>query len=351
MRQAPPSNELVAQLVDELDGDAQLVDAGEFTLDPAQARLKLREYQLADPNGYLLLLVEIARLADPNRTSISFTLGRPLVVEFESIELELDALEHLLGGVFRSRSGLRGEELRHARVMRLLGLALNAALALEPEQVSIGWLQDSGMGAGLRFVPSGESERVHMMGEESMRPRARFEVHFGPLANLSFSDERELIERHCSFAPFPVDVDGQVISRGLRAGLDHDGAERLGHTPPELVSLSEVTRLGLANNCNTEAPPVLLLLTRGVLSETLELEGLRPGFRAIVDIDARKDLAQAKVLRDPQFDAMLAAVRRAHDKLPPAPVAVAPSEDAQVAPAVIVLGLELESGVLPLPRE
>ena len=58
-----------------------------------------------------------------------------------------------------------------------------------------------------------------------------------------------------------------------------------------------------------------MLLTRGVLSETLQLDRAVAGFRAIVDTDLRKDLSQSAVIRDANFDAVLAAVEACHARL------------------------------------
>jgi hypothetical protein len=57
---------VAGSLLAELEAGGQLIDTGSFTIDSQQARAKLREYLLADPHAYVLLLVEAAVLGGAN---------------------------------------------------------------------------------------------------------------------------------------------------------------------------------------------------------------------------------------------------------------------------------------------
>lgn len=307
----------VAQLVEELGAGAQLVDEGEFTLDPIRAREKLHTYQLADPNGYLLLLVEAACLAAPGerKPEVRFTLGRTLVCEFLSLELSEVELQQLLGGVFRKLEGLEGEALARARTLRLLGLALNAALTLPIEHATVEFVEPNGQSHGARFMPSGDCEPIAFTHASASRGRVCFRLRFSALENLSMRDERELLEQRCCYAPFLVEVGGERIDQGMGAGLDYGGATP--HAESTIVPVRlEGEQIGIASKRTPDRPALLLLVTRGVLSTPIELEGMYPGFRALVYADLRKDLAQAKVVRDERYEALLGAVADVHDQLP-----------------------------------
>ena len=73
--------------------------------------------------------------------------------------------------------------------------------------------------------------------------------------------------------------------------------------------------MGLARLGHGGQPGRLLLLTNGVLAETLPLPEAPTDFLALVDVDLRKDLAQNRVVRDAEFDQMMVAVRSAWERL------------------------------------
>ena len=307
----------VADLVGGLSQGTELVGEGRFTLDPVKAREKLRAFQLSDPNIYLSLLVEAASLAAPSGSApvIDFRLGRPLEAEFASVAFEAVELEGLLGGVFRDFGELEGEALARAHALQLLGLAVNAALALEPQWVELISYGGEGEGVGVRFGPDGSVERSRAVRTNRVEPHLCFSVAFGTFDNLSMADERVLLLQRCRYAPFEVKIDNARISRGLEAGLDYGGVEAHADSIQREVMVEGV-QVGVASKYAEERPAVLLLLTRGVVAEVIELSDHEPGFRAVVNVDLRKDLSQAKVLRNATFSAVLRAVRAAHDALP-----------------------------------
>ena len=133
--------------------------------------------------------------------------------------------------------------------------------------------------------------------------RTRFVVVVG---GTSDRDEQEvaLIRSRCRYASFPVNLYGQPMSAGPRRALLGLRTDR--------IRLDDGRVIGIAGIRPKGEPGQLMLLTRGVWSETVELEGTQPGFLAIVDVDLRKDLSQRGVLRGEGYDAVLRAVMRAH---------------------------------------
>src|SRR5690606_5080098 len=185
-------------------------------------------------------------------------------------------LTDVLGAVFRSKRKLTGEALARARVLQMLGLAINAALAFEPSAVVLHHVDDQGQRTSLRFGTKGPPVIEHGRGES--RLLTRIEVHGGALDRRRPERERRLLGERCRYASFPIEVDGRAINTGHHALLELHGqrqhasvAIRLGD-PPRGV--------GAATMLARAEPPKLLVLTRGVLSETLTMPGWHPGFVA-----------------------------------------------------------------------
>jgi hypothetical protein len=287
------------QLIAALTREAELVDDGAFTLDPSKAREKLREYQLANAHGYILLLVESAWIA--RASSIDLSCGRTSIAEFRGVSLTRTQLENVFTSVFLDTSELRGEALAAARIQQLLGIAGNAALSLGPERIEIDNVDAEGRRNRLTVSTDG-SFSCESIGDDTPG-RTRFVV----------SDSREtdrddhevaIIRERCRYASFVVNLYGQRVSAGPRRAMLGLRTER--------IRLDDGSIIGLAARRPEAKPGTLLLLTRGVLSEAITLDDAEPGFIAVADTDLRKDLSQRGVLRGEGFDAIIRAVMRAH---------------------------------------
>ena len=288
------------QLIDALAQEGRFVDDGAFTLDPSKAREKLRAYQLVNAHAYILLLVESAWIA--KASAIDISCGRVSVAEFMGVSLTRAQLENVFTSVFLDTAALTDTALAAARIQQLLGIAANAALSLGPEQIEIENVDAKGRLNRMTITADGSCECV-TIGEGSPG-RTRFVV------TSTRGDDRqerevELIRERCRYASFAVNLYGQRMSHGPRRALLGLRTERL--------RLDGAT-IGLAGRRPDSEPGKLLLVTRGVLSETITLEHAYKGFLAVVDVDLRKDLSQRGVLRGEAFDEVMAVVMRA-DKL------------------------------------
>ena len=115
-----------------LEADAELVDVGRFTVDGNAARGKLARHQLADPNHFVLLLVEAAHLF-PGCGGLDFELSdrqRRTTVRFHAVELPSTELRGCFDALFAAEADLEGEAAARLRGRRFLALALNAAMKL-----------------------------------------------------------------------------------------------------------------------------------------------------------------------------------------------------------------------------
>jgi hypothetical protein len=287
------------QLIDALVQEGRYVDDGAFTLDPSKAREKLRAYQLVNAHAYILLLIESAWLA--GASDIDISCGRTSVAEFMGVSLTKAQLENVFTSVFLDIDALTGPALAAARIQQLLGVAAHPALSLGPERIEIENADAEG-GFNRMTIERDGSFSCTSIGA-GPRGRTRFVVTD---TRDSDRDEREvaLIRERCLYASFAVNLYGQRMSAGLRRPLLGLRTER--------IRLDDGTPIGLAGRQPASEPGKLLLVTRGVLSETVTLEGTHPGFLAVVDVDLRKDLSQRGVLRGQEFDAVIRAVMRAN---------------------------------------
>ncbi len=289
--------DVAAQLISALANEGDFVDDGGFSLDPSTAREKLRAYQLVNPHAYILLLVECAAIAEAG--SVELSCGRTSIAEFAGVSLTRSQLENVFTAVFLDTSELRGEALAAARIQQLLGVAANAALSLSPAQIEIDNVD--AQGRRNRMTIRADGVRCEPIGE-GQPGFTRFSVH-DPRETERDDHEVALVRKHCMYASFAVNLYGQPMSQGLRRALLGIRTDR--------IRLPDGRAIGLAGDRPEREPAKLLLVVRGVLAEVITLEGLRPGFVAIVDVDLRKDLSQQGVMRDAAFDEVMQAVRDA----------------------------------------
>lgn len=109
---------------------------------------------------------------------------------------------------------------------------------------------------------------------------------------------------------------------GVRAGIWHP-AIVAGIWPQGQMHLAErlldgrgvtIGAAGLVNDARSGAWPRarLLVLSHGLLIESIDLSDGQRGFLAVVDVPLPRDLSQTVVTRSHEFDAMLASVYAAH---------------------------------------
>jgi hypothetical protein len=282
------------QLIDELAREGRFIDDGAFTLDPSKAREKLRAYQLVNAHAYILLLVESAWIA--KASAIDLSCGRVSVAEFMGVSLTRSQLENVFTSVFLDTAALTDAALAAARIQQMFGIAANAALSLGPERIEIENVDAEGRLNRMTITSDG-SYACETIGE-GPRGRTRFVV---TSARGDDRQEREvaLIRERCCYASFAVHLYGQRMSHGPRRAMFGLRTER--------ILLGRQT-IGLAGRRPEPEPGKLLLVTRGVLSETITLEDAYRGFVAVVDVDLRKDLSQRGVLRGAAFDEVMRAV-------------------------------------------
>ena len=294
------SSEVASQLIAGLAGEGDFVADKRFSLDPHKAREKLRSYQLEDPHAYVLLVVEAAYLAGDR--SVDFSCGQTTQASFEGLSLTRSELENVFNAVFADTRALEGRARQVARFTQLLGIAANAALALGPSALEIENVDAQGQLNRLTILPDAE---IRCEAEGEGPPSLTRFVFRGPREDQRDDREVELLRARCRYTEMVVNVYGRQISAGHRAALLHIRTQRI------KLDGQTIGRAGM-----TKAPAAkLLLVTRGVLSETLPLPKAAAGFVAVVESDLRKDLSQSAVIRDEAFARVLSAVEAIHASL------------------------------------
>jgi hypothetical protein len=349
---------VAGSLLAELEAGGQLIDTGSFTIDSQQARAKLREYLLADPHAYVLLLVEAAVLGGANPVCID-TDGGHIRIDLGPISLAASELEQLFAAVFRDPSAAEGPERNRRRALQKLAYACNAALRLEPRMIEI--FADDGQGSAhhLRLTPADDRGQLERIG-----PVVGVQVRIAQsgLTDLSVAEprERELIRRHCAFSSVPIQLDGKRISKGMEFALHVElSPDDLSFSPrARKVTAVELDghRIGSAGmRYSGKRPAEVTILTNGVLAERFVLGDAErpaaPDFGAVVDVDLGKDLGQNKLLRGPEYDRVMAAIWAVHDRIAPAdfdapltshaPVVGGGFEQFRLPAALIVIGVLL----------
>jgi hypothetical protein len=301
---------LTAALADE----GEHVDDGTFTLDAAGAYRKLREHQLANPHGYVLLLVEAAWLAaDPlDQGVIRIVPGQTTTISFSGVALEPDSLGELFQAALGRFNQLEGEALRRARILQLLGLAANNALALGPKQIHPTLRGRSALlRSGIIIEASnakGDCHRVSIdpSGALTLEPvgsrqpcRVRF-VFSGPLLDVfggRMTAERQLLER-CRHTRLAVFVDDELVSQ--KADIDGEG----GIAVPVML---DGRKIGLVRS--RDGSRATWIVNRGVAISDPPTRQSR--MQAIVEVDLPMDLSRAQLLQGPELEAVRQAIREA----------------------------------------
>ena len=294
---------------------------GGFTIDPEKAREKLRHYQLAEPQRYVLLLVEAAFSSGAERLEFEID-SDDLHLRFGGEHFAYEQLENIYGSLFQgSSTELDESDLVQLRGLQQLAYALNSAMALNPRFARVVSVGEDGSGTALELRPDAPDDVERVEGlppgnaihvKERFRPGMIIEFFRGVRGQLS---EVALLREHCRWSRREVVVNGELISGPIE--FDECCWARA-----EVVDGEQpVGAVGLwpdAGEREVDAWPraQVQLCSNGVLVEEIELEGVILGLRAVVDSPSfGKDVSQTKLLRDANYERVVDAVKAAGDEL------------------------------------
>jgi hypothetical protein len=282
-----PASDVANALLVQLEAEAHYVDAGSFTLDPRKAREKLAAYQLAEPDRFVLLMVEAAHLLHGCK-GVAFTIDtRSTKVVFEGVELRAGDLHGCFDALFIDVASLDPERARQMRGRQRLALALNAALGLPNGRVE--------MTSRIRGEDSVHAEldvegRVHIREQPSTAATSELvvEVHRAP----RWHKQRDLLRLEARYATVPVRVDGVRI--------DDDPSTNL-VAPVEICDAAGqvVGRAGWCAAQATRTSGSIGFVANGVVLEEHLESTLPAGLFALLDAsDLQRDISQTQIRRD-----------------------------------------------------
>ena len=309
----------MSELLGELRAGGVVEAEGRFTLDADKAREKLRQYQLADPHRYVLLLVEAMSLAGARQLEFAIDaddvrlrcIGRPFRYEqladlYASLFVEVDAT-------------LEARERDHLRGLQQLAFALNSAMALNPRFIRLESVDAEGRGVALVLEPERPDQLTRI---EKAEPGTRIHVRdrFRPGLVVEFFRsigggvaEQKLLRKHCRWSPLTIVLDGETIS----GPLEFEG--EAWYAEPITIESRTIGRAAIhmmPRGAAQLGPAHVDLLCNGVWIERVELEGMVAGFAAIVDDgQLRRDVSQTQVLRDATFERLVAHLQAIEAKL------------------------------------
>jgi hypothetical protein len=290
----------VDQLIASLAADGEVESKGEFTLDREKAKVKMRQFQLAEPDRYVLLLVQAAILKGAE--NIVFDIDTDdMRMSFDGEPFSAADVDELYTSLFG------GKRDRTIRARRELAMALNAAMGLNPRYVVL----ESGDGErGIRLELRPEQEDV-VEAVDGMAAGTRIHVKDQFRAGLLIRFVRDLrgeileekrLREHCKWASVAITLDGELISQ--RVPL----ARAIGR-----VELRGKDATGVAGfEPDGEWRARVQVLNNGVWLAEHELPEFPPGFRAVVDgTELEKDVSQTDVVRNAAYHRLRGALRKA----------------------------------------
>ena len=120
----------MSELLGELRAGGELDSRGRFTLDRAQARIKMQKFQLVDARRYVLELVQAALLRGASEVVFDID-ADDMRMRFDGEGFRAEELGELWASIFADGDEplLRGQ--------RQLALGLNAALGLGPRRITV----------------------------------------------------------------------------------------------------------------------------------------------------------------------------------------------------------------------
>lgn len=294
-------------LADALAAEAELVDEGGFSVDLRQAGDKLRQFRLADPSAWMLLLVELAAVRGGEW--IRFTQGAlELEVRSDAMGFDADELASLAVVSTSRRPG-------HDQGLGLLALAYQALQSQALDELRIESTRAAGEGCRLSWSPDA-GERVEAVAEVEAGLRVVVN-HEGWLRDEDERErERQFLRERCRCARIDVFLGDEQIARGWRAAFGPE-VRVAGWPEPNYIG-HDGDFIGLVGRHRLRREAAwLLVLVNGVIAEQIELEAdpADPGFAAVIEYPGlRRDLSLGKIARDEAFAAMLELVAAARAK-------------------------------------
>ncbi len=292
-------------LIAGLAADGVQESEGKFSLDRDVARKKMREFQLKDPAGYVLELVQAAVIKGASKLTFDID-SDDMRLEFDGDLFTTQDFDQLYGSLFTSRTDA------NTRARRRLAIGLNAAVGTEPKLIEV---TSCGADAGVRLVLTpGEEDRIETLepdqGDYEQGNRIHVKSRLRHRLGGRNAEVRKQLETCSRYADPEIILNDERISGG--ATLVH----AYGVTPLRGDGLSG--QCGFTDRLGDRAE--VRMVTDGVWISSYKLPDAMPGLLAVVESSRlKKDLSQSEIVRDDAWvdaiDAVYEAEARAVDAL------------------------------------
>lgn len=307
------SDEVSERLIAKLEAEAKLVDRGEFTMDDVAARTKLAQYRLAEPSDWICLVVEAANLFGATRVGVVGKLAQ-MWIRFDGEPLDGAA-------IFSKAAASEDTDEPYSR-LGLRNLAIAIWTLFGHYEVSAVEIES----------PRGRV-RLHADGRTERWP-GKEQTNLVRVFGLRDSErERERLRERCRHSPMAIAVERERISFGMRRWLVEREARGI------MPIIDGERTIGYVGGKPDSSRATIQLMTHGVAAEVVSAstwEGL-----AILDVPLAKDLGERAVLRDAEFDRVMALVEAAASRValdaPPEPIRAITPRPEQASPSEYLL--------------
>jgi hypothetical protein len=283
-------DEVAGRLIADLEAGAELVDHGAFSIDEAMARTTLAAYRLEDPDVWACLIVEAASLLGSSWVRAS--VDGELCLEFGGEPIDADNL------FTNAIASANASDPNRRAAARKLAIAIDAVFTRYPD--------------ALVEIESRKS-RVRLRADAPNECTRGSDTHnVVRVKDVAQTQAEQLLRDRCRYSSLDFAINHRnilrgLISRDLRDFVVDDRCTAI------LAIRDEDRTIGYAGFRGGEQPSVIELLTHGVAAERLFEP--RVGFVAIVDVPLGKDIGERSVIRDAEFERILALVRATFDRI------------------------------------
>ncbi len=278
-------------LIADLRGDGRLDSEGAFSMDRYKAREKMRQYQLAEPGLYVLLLVQAA--IRKGATRIDFHLDTDdMRMAFDGAPFTVDDFDGIYNAMFQR------EASESARALADLAMGLNAAMGLDPKWIVVH--SGDGEQAAQLVLRRKQPERFGPLSPALSGTRIHVRLRFRPSMISTFAGylggahpTAMALMHHCAYAEIPIFING-------RQATDPGLIERpiFAKTLEMEVSSRGTLRCAIHVQAQPSAASAMIVVS-GVSLQVLPMPSLPAGMFAIVsDPSLRQAVSRFDVVED-----------------------------------------------------
>lgn len=296
MNEDPHETEGAEALIAALATEGVVDSVGAFTVDSTRARQLAERFRLADPEAFVVSLLQAAVLSGASRLEAEITPSR-VVLAFDGVPFTLEELSQPEDVLLAPPGVVPQAPRRMALAEGLVGAA-----ALTPRAVTV--ISGGPPGGSKLERRPGQPDQLARLVAPPPGTRITVEREVAPASGSAPEWEPPEAQRLISlgrFAPLSLQVNGKVVSEGR--GL------------PEVWFETPVAGLGLEGLAGIEAaphPPILFVVQGGAVIAEAALEAAPDGLIAVVQAPGvRRDISLAQVVKDEAWEAVRRAVEAA----------------------------------------